>query len=100
MPLLFWVRNYRQDNVLIPANHKIESPTTIQTSLPNVVRLIVLLRPQGGMPKLVKQKSELLGERLAHFGAQCHIVFVSAVREADFHLRFFGFLFRLPALRS
>ena len=97
---LFWMRNYRQDNLFIPADQKIESPAAIHSGLPNVFRLVELLRPQGGVSELVQQKSELLGERLAHLREQRCVILVSALREADLHFRFLGFLFRLRALRS
>jgi hypothetical protein len=42
----------------------------------------------------------LFGERFAHLREQRCIVLISALREADFHFRFLGFLFRLPVLRS
>lgn len=52
------------------------------------------------MSKLVEEKSELLCESLTHLREQRCVIFVSALREADLHFRFLGFLSRLRALRS
>lgn len=52
------------------------------------------------MSKMVQQKSELLGECFAHLGKQRRVILVSALRKANFHFRFLGFLLRFPALRS
>jgi hypothetical protein len=42
----------------------------------------------------------LLGESLTYLREERCVVLVSALREADLHFRFLGFLFRLRALRS
>jgi len=52
------------------------------------------------MSKLVEEKSKLLGESLTYLREERCVVLVSALREADLHFRFLGFLFRLRALRS
>ena len=52
------------------------------------------------MSKLVEEKSKLLGESLTYLREQRCVAPVSALREADLHFRFLGFLFRFRALRS
>jgi len=52
------------------------------------------------MGKIIEQKSELLTKNFSHLGSQTRIVFIGALRKADFHLRFLAFFFAFPALLS
>jgi hypothetical protein len=61
--------NDRQDNVLIPTDHEVESPAAIHPGLPDVAHLVVLLGVQGWMCKLVEQKSKLLGNAFRTSGS-------------------------------
>jgi hypothetical protein len=49
-----------------------ESPIAINSRLPNVICLVVLLRAQGRVSKLIEQKSELLANALRTQEAALH----------------------------
>jgi len=55
--LLLRVGNESQDAVRVVDNQKVETPVSVHPSLPDVARLVVLLRPQRRVPKIPGQET-------------------------------------------
>src|SRR5215472_17426394 len=62
---LFRVWNLRND-VRLACNQEVETPVFVNPSLPNILRLVVFLGPQGRMSEIASNKIDLLDEGLLH----------------------------------
>lgn len=64
------MRGERQDEVRVVFDAKVEAPAARDTRLPDVVRLVVLLRAQRRVPKVPEEELEASIERASDFGGR------------------------------
>jgi hypothetical protein len=54
---LLWMRDHRYDHVFVLADYEIESPTAVDSGLPDILRFVVFLGVQRGMVEVVEKKT-------------------------------------------
>src|SRR5439155_2187913 len=82
---LLWMRNDVAKNVAVAFDGEIETPSSGDASLPDALRLVVLLRSQRRMPQVLDEEFRLLIECSLDVRGSVCVVFSKTLRKVKVH---------------